>query len=196
MMKAMTRQKRFVLVAMVAAVVLVGLGVKFGRHYVMAKRFGVVEEGEIYRSGELREWPLERVIEEYDITTILTLLQDVPDPVQDAERRVAREKGVRLLRIGMPGDGCADYAKLDRAADILADEKLRPILVHCAAGVNRTGAVIAAWRMKHRSWSLEEAIEESREFGYPLTDKPRLYEHINGYYERLQQHVRNNETRP
>lgn len=187
-MNEMTRQKRIVLVAIVViAVVLIGLGIKFGRHHVIAKRFGVVESGQIYRSGELQAWPLERVIEEHDIETILTLLQDVPDPVQQTERRIAQEHDVRLLRIGMPGDGCADYAKLDRAADVLADKRLRPILVHCAAGVNRTGAVIAAWRMKHRGWSLKEAITESREFGYPLTDKPKLYKHVKGFHEQLQQ---------
>jgi len=44
----------------------------------------------------------------------------------------------------------------------------KPVLVHCLHGSDRTGAIIAAYRMIDEGWSREEAISEFREarFGY------------------------------
>ena len=41
-----------------------------------------------------------------------------------------------------------------------------PILVHCWHGSDRTGAIIAAYRVVHQGWSKEKAIEELINGGY------------------------------
>ena len=41
-----------------------------------------------------------------------------------------------------------------------------PILVHCMQGSDRTGTVIAAYRMAIQGWSKESAIKEMTEGGY------------------------------
>lgn len=48
---------------------------------------------------------------------------------------------------------------------ILADTK-EPILIHCKYGSDRTGVVIAAYRIMVEGWSPEEAIEEMINGGY------------------------------
>ncbi len=160
------------------------LGVKYGRYHVFPKRFAVVEPGELYRSGELEAWPLERVIREHHLKTILTLLHDEPDDdEQRDERAICARTGVRRLRIAMPGNGCADFDLLDQAAAVIADEANRPLLVHCAAGVNRTGAAYAAWRMKYRGWSFEDALAEAEERGYRPGLNPELREHLQRYFD-------------
>jgi protein-tyrosine phosphatase len=44
----------------------------------------------------------------------------------------------------------------------------KPALVHCLHGSDRTGAVVAAYRMTYENWSKEDAIAEFKEerFGY------------------------------
>ncbi len=44
----------------------------------------------------------------------------------------------------------------------------KPVLVHCLHGSDRTGAVVAAYRMAYQNWTKEEAIAEftNKQFGY------------------------------
>lgn len=171
---------------LVAAIIVAAVvTAKYTRHYVLAKRFAVVEPGALYRCGRLKPWPLERVTRDYEIKTILTLLDDVPaDRDQAYEKQLAKERGITLIRVPMPGDGRGSLPALDRAADILADQERRPLLFHCAAGVHRAGATLAAYRMKHCGWSFEEAIVEGRSYGYPIDHKPELVAHLRAYESR------------
>lgn len=44
----------------------------------------------------------------------------------------------------------------------------KPVLIHCKHGSDRTGAIIAAYRMVEQNWTTEKAIEELRQekYGY------------------------------
>lgn len=166
--------------------VLVGIGITIdkGKYYVLPKRFAVVEEGALFRSGENKTGPLRDIIEEHEIATILTLLSNEPnDPEQSAQNEIVAEKDIDLIRIPMPGDGCAEFDKIEKAADIIADESHRPLLVHCAAGVNRTGAAYAAWRMKYHGWDVERAIEEAIAHGHEPDRNPEMVPHLREFYK-------------
>ena len=41
-----------------------------------------------------------------------------------------------------------------------------PVLVHCWHGSDRTGTVVAAYRMAFQNWSKEQAIDEFKQGGY------------------------------
>jgi protein tyrosine/serine phosphatase len=45
-----------------------------------------------------------------------------------------------------------------------------PVLVHCFAGIHRTGAYVAVYRMEHDRWTNAEALDELRAFGYRNLD--------------------------
>ena len=47
----------------------------------------------------------------------------------------------------------------------------KPVLVHCLHGSDRTGAVIAAYRMAFENWSKEDAIAEFRDERYGYHEK-------------------------
>ncbi|HUV86117.1 MAG TPA: hypothetical protein VMX79_03305, partial [bacterium] len=42
----------------------------------------------------------------------------------------------------------------------------RPVFVHCHAGVDRTGFVVAAYRVKVEGWTPEKAYEEMARLGF------------------------------
>jgi len=48
----------------------------------------------------------------------------------------------------------------------LADPARSPVLVHCAAGKDRTGYAIAMYRIVEQQWDAESAIEEMFDFRY------------------------------
>ena len=154
------------------------------RDYVVPKRFAEVEPGRIYRSGLMKPGPMRMVVDKMHIRRILTLLSEDPaSPEQCAEREIAAEKGLHIERIPMPGNGCGTPEALDAAADFIADPSQGPVLVHCAAGVNRTSAAMAAYRMKHCGWSLEQAIAEPDRFGWSIRGNADLCRTLREYYD-------------
>lgn len=42
----------------------------------------------------------------------------------------------------------------------------KPVLVHCQHGEDRTGLIIAAWRVESANWSKEDAMSEALSCGY------------------------------
>jgi hypothetical protein len=46
------------------------------------------------------------------------------------------------------------------ALKILTDPAMRPIAVHCQHGADRTGALVALYRMVVQGWSKEDALAE------------------------------------
>ncbi|OTQ59099.1 dual specificity protein phosphatase family protein [Gilliamella sp. A7] len=78
-----------------------------------------------------------------------------------------------------------------RAGDI-SDEKIiqilkaiktspKPILIHCWHGSDRTGAVIAMYRLIFQNWSKHQAIDElmQPEFGHHYNIYPNIKNYIN-----------------
>jgi protein-tyrosine phosphatase len=54
----------------------------------------------------------------------------------------------------------ADFIKL------LDDPASYPILIHCKAGLHRTGRLTAIYRMEYEGWSAGDALRELRDNGY------------------------------
>jgi len=48
----------------------------------------------------------------------------------------------------------------------LTDPQAGPVLVHCMQGADRTGVVVAAYRVVAQGWPKEEAIREMRQGGF------------------------------
>lgn len=53
-----------------------------------------------------------------------------------------------------------------RFLQIVADPKRTPVLVHCQHGADRTGAMVAIYRVAVQGWTKEEAIREMTEGGF------------------------------
>lgn len=74
------------------------------------------------------------------------------------------ERGLAEIRVQMEADDIT-AAQLEVALGaILA--RPEPILVHCWHGADRTGCVVAAYRMVVQGWSAAAAIDELRHGGY------------------------------
>ena len=66
--------------------------------------------------------------------------------------------------IEMTRDGLQE--KVDRVVALLADPTNQPVYVHCRHGQDRTGIVVAAYRLKQQKWNLSDAEAEMQSFGF------------------------------
>jgi protein-tyrosine phosphatase len=77
---------------------------------------------------------------------------------------------VEISSLDIPQDhGRLLFKALDA---IRAAERRGPVLVHCERGADRTGTVVALYRMKRQGWHAEAAITEMEQGPY---DFNRLY---------------------
>ena len=66
---------------------------------------------------------------------------------------------------------------------IMRDPANHPVLIHCFAGIHRTGSYCAIYRMEFEHWTNARAIQEVKAFGYTNLDDE---EDVLGYLERYQ----------
>ncbi len=77
---------------------------------------------------------------------------------------LAEGTGLILARVPI-NTWSLDEEELLAALRVILEAK-GPVLVHCQHGADRTGAVVAAYRMVVQNWPREEAIAEMTDGGY------------------------------
>jgi protein tyrosine/serine phosphatase len=138
------------------------------RQQTRYRNFRAVEEGVLYRAGQLPADAFRRVVTEYGIRTVVSLRDSYTNgpPPDLAEQCYCEANGIRHVRISpepwsapdgrVPAaDGVREFVRLMDDRD-----RLKPVLIHCFAGVHRTGAHVAVYRMEFQGWSAAEAVEE------------------------------------
>jgi protein tyrosine/serine phosphatase len=145
--------------------------------------WGVVEPGQIYRSGQISRHLIEKTLRDNQIGLIVFLSGDKANrPDVDAEREVARRLGIGRINCPLSGDGTGDIAEYANAiqaiAKGLADNKR--VLVHCATGAQRTGGVVAFWRVLVQGRSPQAAYRELLQYHHDPTANERLVPYLDG----------------
>jgi len=111
----------------------------------------------VYRSGQPDAEAMAEA-EKFGIRRVLTLREYHDDEEE------TKASGLHIFRIPM------DAAKI-KNEDVVAALKIikasdEPILVHCWHGSDRTGTVIAMYRIVEQGWSKEAALDELKHGGY------------------------------
>jgi len=182
--RAWNRAKR--LCGVVVAVCVLGGAVWFWddvvKDRVIPKRWSVVAGHDIYRSGQLSGTLIRKMLTNYGIKVIVALTgRDLQDKDQEAEETAAAELGIELRRFPLRGDGTGDinnYAAA-LAAVVEAERQGKPVLIHCAAGAQRTGGAIAFYQLLVDRKSPPEVIREMKRCGWNPKRNPDLLPYIN-----------------
>ncbi len=127
-------------------------------------------EPDLYRSAR----PQSDGFHELQALGVKTIL-DVESP---ADEGAARGTSLKLFHVPMTAFGLRDDLVL-QALRIMADPANRPVLVHCQLGADRTGAMVALYRVVVQGWTREDALREMNEGGY----------HHSSWFRNLDQYV-------
>ena len=155
---------------------------------LIPKRWAVVEGHSIYRSGQLSASLVKRTLARHGIQVIVALTFDDPnDRNQAAEKKTAAELGIELRRFPLAGDGTGDVNNYAGALAVViqAERQGRPVLVHCASGAQRTGGVIAFYRLLIDKRPPPEVVRELRRHGWNPQRNPKLLPYLNANLGRI-----------
>lgn len=83
----------------------------------------------------------------------------------DSEGELVREAGMRYERIPLESTDEPDADAVRRFFSIVNDPDARPVYVHCLHGVDRTGTMIALYRIREQGWNNTDALVEMERFG-------------------------------
>ena len=176
----MSAVTRLILGMLIATMVLVVPVVHYRWTYTHAKRLRVVTPGVLYRSGELTASGFIEAFERFKIRTIVNLQDEYPDPdlpegywlgASVKESSLCHDMGVKYVHIPpdllSPQD--APYqrpAAIDHFLAVMDEPANYPVLIHCRAGLHRTGVITAVYRMEYCGWTPSQALEELKANGF------------------------------
>ncbi len=164
------------MVALAVIVVLAAFN-EFVKPRIFPKRFGVVIDDSLYRSGRIHPDLMKSVLQERQIDTIVALTVQVDGhEFQSAEKAIADELGIEIARFPLAGDGTGDiasYIGAIRKIDAEISQGHR-VLVHCAAGTQRTGGVLFLYETLLGQVPAATAYTDMKRYDFDPLDNPRL----------------------
>jgi len=149
------------------------------RVYSELPNFHEVNEN-LYRGAQPQRGGLKK-LSELGIKTVINL-RGASDETRK-EQAEAEASGMRYFNIPMPGLGRPTDEQVERALAVIDAQENWPVFVHCQRGADRTGVIIAVYRILRNQWTAEQAIDEAKRFGM-ATIQFRKKGYISDYYKR------------
>lgn len=122
-------------------------------------------DNRVFRGGQPTDEGWESLAK-LGVKTVINLRRDGEDGEHSlaAEGRTVRLAGMRYLSVPMKGapSGPTDDQIAKVLGVLLSGE---PVFVHCKKGKDRTGTVIACYRMAHDGWTSDKALNEAKKYG-------------------------------
>ncbi len=162
----MTSQRSLRNPSLSVAVLLLALALPSGPAFAASQdagipRFYQVNE-QIYRGGQATDEGF-RSLAKLGIKTIIDLRES--GERAGSEKKVVEAAGMRYVNVPMQGMHRPSDEQISQVLAILNDSSAGPVFVHCRRGADRTGTVIAVYRVAHDRWQNQKALEEARAIG-------------------------------
>lgn len=119
----------------------------------------------LYRGGQINSQSID-TLKGLNIKTVICLRSTKKEI--EAEKQLVESAGLKFISFPMTYLCWPDQNLIDEFFQIIESENKadRPIYLHCKHGCDRTGMLIAFWRMARDQWTFSSAYEEMVVCGY------------------------------
>jgi tyrosine-protein phosphatase SIW14 len=121
------------------------------------------------------------------VKSIVNLRED--DAAARHEASLAGAAGLKYFNLPLDRTGRPRDEQVEKILSLINDPANQPVLVHCRLGADRTGTVIALYRITHDGWTSKRATDEAEHFGMHFWESG-MKNYIRDYYKRYQAKVR------
>ncbi len=164
-----------------------GFGFRYGvRDDLFARNFGVVEEGKVFRSGRQTPAMMKHLVEQHKIKTIVDLGAYGDGSIEEKQAQAtAAALGVRRVRYYLHGDGTGDPNAYVAALRVMVDAASHPVLVHCAAGAQRTSGCVMLYRLATKGEPFENTYAEAQAYKHRPARNPHLLPYLQRWGDKI-----------
>jgi protein tyrosine/serine phosphatase len=130
--------------------------------FVDIPQFYQVDE-RLYRGGRPNQDGI-YMLREKGIKTVITL--QGPSSARSSEAQLVKTLGMDFVTIPMSVDEVPADEDILLFMNYVLDPEKQPIFVHCASGRDRTGVLVAVYRVLVYGWGPKEAYDEAKRYGF------------------------------
>lgn len=132
----------------------------------------------LYRGGQPKKGGLKK-LSELGIKTIVNLRGE--DEQTRAEGEEAKITGLSYFNIPMPGLSRPTHDQVSQVMAIIENEQNWPVFIHCKRGSDRTGTIVAIYRISHDMWTDKQAMSEAKRMGLSWMEFG-MKDYVSDYY--------------
>jgi tyrosine-protein phosphatase SIW14 len=113
------------------------------------------------------------------ITTIVNLRQEGLEV--ERERKLAESLGLHFLNIPVVGWSLPSNAQVAQFLNLFRESAGQRVFVHCYYGDDRTGVMVATYRIAQQHWTADQAIDEMHSFGFHYYLYPNMASYVRKF---------------
>jgi tyrosine-protein phosphatase SIW14 len=98
-------------------------------------------------------------------------LREIGEHSQADEQKIVTDLGMRYVSIPMHGMSTPKDDQVAAVQALFNDPVSGPVFVHCKRGADRTGMVIAVYRVSHDGWDNKKALSEAKSNGMSMFER-------------------------
>lgn len=147
------------------------------KRYEELPNFKQVSE-QLYRGGQPKREGFQRLAE-MGIKTVVNLR--AADERARADEARAQTAGLRYFNVAMPAHARPSNDQIEQVLSIIKNPENESVFIYCRRGADRTGTVIAVYRLENEGWTIDRAQQEADESGMFFTQL-EMKDFIKNYY--------------
>jgi protein tyrosine/serine phosphatase len=126
----------------------------------LIKNFGQVT-GQYFRGAQPKQGEYKQLAA-LGVKTVI----DLRDSTERYAKTQVESAGMSYINVPMSDTKMPPQETVQRFLDLMKDQSIFPIYVHCKGGRHRTGIMTAVYRMTFEGWNIEKAYDEMKDYDF------------------------------
>jgi protein tyrosine/serine phosphatase len=165
------------------AILLIVAGFSYWKVRLDTYHLATVQDGVLYRDGVRTQRQFENTVRKVKPKTVVRLIDQTEEQKEPftSEAAFCQSHNIAMVSIPIKLGGWPTSDQVRQFLDVVKDPSRRPVLVHCAQGVRRTGMMVAAYERSALGWDAKKSSDNMLTFGHSERTIKDVQKFINVY---------------